>query len=110
MLNTVTVMGRICADTELRYTQSKAPVLSFTVAVDRDYKTQDGERATDFIDCVAWHNKAEFISKFFSKGSMIIVSGALQTRTWEDKNGGKHKACEVNVENIYFGEPKRREE
>lgn len=106
MLNTITVMGRLTRDPELRYTQSQVPVASFTVAVDRDYDRE----ATDFIDCVAWRSTAEFVSKYFSKGSMAVVSGRLQMREWTDKNGNKRISAEVVAENVYFGESKNRSE
>ena len=110
MLNHITIMGRLTRDPELRYTQSQTPVTSFTLAVDRDYSGRDGgERQTDFIDCVAWRQTAEFVSKYFQKGSMAVVSGRLQLRDWTDREGGKRRSAEVVVENIYFGESKRRD-
>ena len=110
MLNHITIMGRLTRDPEIRYTQSQTPVTSFTVAVDRDYSGRDsGERQTDFIDCVAWRQTAEFVSKYFQKGSMAVVSGRLQIRDWTDREGGKRRSAEVVVDNIYFGESKRRE-
>ena len=110
MLNHITIMGRLTRDPELRYTQSQIPVASFTLAVDRDYSGRDGgERQTDFIDCVAWRSTAEFISKYFQKGSMAVASGRLQLRDWTDKEGNKRRNAEVVVDNIYFGESKRRD-
>ena len=110
MLNHITIMGRLTRDPELRYTQSQIPVASFSVAVDRDFGGRDGaERQTDFIDCVAWRSTAEFVSKYFQKGSMAVVSGRLQIREWTDNNGGKRRNAEVVVDNIYFGESKRRD-
>ena len=110
MLNHIVIMGRLTRDPELRYTQTQTPVASFTLAVDRDFGGRDGqERQTDFIDCVAWRSTAEFISKYFSKGSMAVVSGRLQIRDWQDKDGNKRRSAEVVVDNIYFGESKRRE-
>lgn len=110
MLNHIVIMGRLTRDPELRYTQSQTPVASFTVAVDRDFGSRDGgERQTDFIDCVAWRQTAEFVSKYFTKGSMAVVSGRLQIRDWTDREGGKRRNAEVVVDNIYFGESKRRE-
>ena len=110
MLNHITIMGRLTRDPELRYTQSQTPVASFTLAVDRDFGGRDGgERQTDFIDCVAWRQTAEFVSKYFAKGSMAVVSGRLQIRDWIDNSGSKRRNAEVVVENIYFGESKRRE-
>jgi single-strand DNA-binding protein len=110
MLNHITIMGRLTRDPELRYTQSQTPVASFTLAVDRDFSSRDGgERQTDFIDCVAWRQTAEFVSKYFSKGSMAVVSGRLQIRDWTDREGGKRRSAEVVVDNIYFGESRRRD-
>lgn len=101
MLNNVNIMGRLTKDPEVRYTQSEKAVASFTVAVDRD----KGE-GTDFIDCVAWDRTAEFLSKYFHKGAMIIVHGRLQQRSWEDRDGKKRTAYEVNSERVYFGQAK----
>ena len=110
MLNHITIMGRLTRDPELRYTQTQTPVASFTLAVDRDFVSKDGgERQTDFIDCVAWRSTAEFISKYFAKGSLAVVAGRLQLRDWVDKEGNKRRNAEVIVENIYFGESKRRD-
>ena len=110
MLNHITIMGRLTRDPELRYTQSQTPVASFTLAVDRDFGGRDGaEKQTDFIDCVAWRQTDEFVNKYFSKGSMAVVSGRLQIRDWTDREGGKRRSAEVVVDNIYFGESKRRE-
>ena len=111
MLNHIVIMGRLTRDPELRYTQSQTPVASFTLAVDRDFGGRDGgERQTDLIDCVAWRQTAEFVSKYFAKGSMAVVSGRLQIRDWTDRDGGKRRSAEVVVDNIYFGESKRRED
>ena len=108
MLNHIVIMGRLTRDPEVRYTQSQLPVASFTVAVDRDYSGRDGgERQTDFIDCVAWRQTAEFVGKYFKKGSMAVVSGRLQIRDWTDREGGKRRSAEIVVDNIYFGESKR---
>ena len=107
MLNSVTLMGRLTRDPELKHTQSGTAVVSFTLAVDRDFKSADGTKETDFIDCVAWRNTAEFVSKYFSKGKMAVVSGRLQIRDWTDKEGGKRRSAEVVVDNIYFGESKK---
>lgn len=107
MLNHIVIMGRLTKDPELRYTQSSTPVASFTVAVDRDFKGQDGSRSTDFIDCVAWRAGAEFVDKYFRKGSMIVVSGSLQSRQWQDLDGNKRTSWEINAEHTYFGEAKR---
>ncbi len=108
MLNHITIMGRLTRDPELRYTQNQTPVASFTVAVDRDYSGRDGgEKQTDFIDCVAWRGTGEFVSKYFAKGSMAVVSGRLQMRDWQDKDGNKRRNAEVVAESIYFGESKK---
>ena len=109
MLNHITIMGRLTRDPELRYTQSQTPVASFTLAVDRDFGSRDGgEKQTDFIDCVAWRQTAEFVSKYFMKGSMAVVSGRLQIRDWTDRDG-KRRSAEVVVDNMYFGESRRRD-
>ena len=111
MLNHITVMGRLTRDPELRYTQSQTPVASFTVAVDRDFPNkQTGERETDFIDCVAWRSTGEFVSKYFQKGSMAVVSGRLQLRDWTDQHGNKRRSAEIVADNVYFGESKRRDD
>ena len=111
MLNHITIMGRLTRDVELRYTQSQTPVASFTVAVDRDFGSRDGgEKQTDFIDCVAWRSTAEFVSKYFRKGSMAVVSGRLQISSYTDRDGNKRNRAEVVADNIYFGESRRREE
>ncbi len=109
MLNRVILMGRITQDLDLRQTQSGRAVLSFTVAVDRNYVKQGEERQTDFINCVAWSQQAEFITKYFAKGRMIALEGNLRTRTYDDKNGTKHYVTEVFVDNVSFtGEPKQQ--
>ena len=108
MLNHITIMGRLTRDPELRRTGSGVAVASFTVAVDRDFSGRDGgERETDFIDCVAWRQTGEFVSKYFTKGSMMVVSGRLQIRNWNDKDGNKRRTAEVVADNVYFGESKR---
>ena len=108
MLNHIVVMGRLTRDPELRYTQSQVPVASFTVAVDRDFSGRDGgEKQTDFIDCVAWRQTGEFVSKYFAKGSMAVVSGRLQIRDWTDRDGNKRRSAEIVADNVYFGESKR---
>ncbi len=110
MLNHIVIMGRLTRDPELRYTQSQTPVATFRVAVDRDFQPRDGgEKQTDFIDVVAWRQTGEFVSKYFTKGSMAVVSGRLQMRDWTDKEGGKRTSAEVVADNVYFGESKRRE-
>ncbi len=108
MLNHITIMGRLTRDPELRSTQSGTSVASFTVAVDRDFGGRDGgERQTDFIDCVAWRQTGEFVSKYFHKGSMIVVSGRLQSRKWQDRDGNNRTSWEVVADNVYFGESRR---
>ncbi len=111
MLNHITLMGRLVRDPELRSTQSGVSVASFTVAVDRDYSGRDGgEKQTDFIDCSAWRQTGEFVSKYFRKGSMIVVSGRLQSRKWQDKEGNNRVSWEVVADNVYFGESRRDSE
>ena len=111
MLNHIVIMGRLTRDPELRYTQSQTPVASFTVAVDRDFGGRDGgEKQTDFIDCSAWRSTAEFVNKYFRKGSMVVVSGRLQSRKWQDRDGNNRTSWEISVDNVYFGESKRRDE
>ena len=108
MLNHITIMGRLTRDPELRRTGSGIAVASFTVAVDRDFgKNENGEKETDFIDCVAWRNTAEFVSKYASKGRMVAVSGRLQIRGWTDKDGNKRRTAEVVADNVYFGDSRR---
>ena len=108
MLNHIVIMGRLTRDPELRRTGSGIAVASFTVAVDRDFGGRDGgEKETDFIDCVAWRQTGEFLSKYFTKGSMIVVSGRLQIRNWTDKEGNKRRSAEVVADNVYFGDSKR---
>ena len=111
MLNHIVIMGRLTRDPELRYTQSQTPVVSFSVAVDRDFGGRDGgEKQTDFIDCVAWRSTAEFVSKYFRKGSMVVVSGRLQIRDWQDRDGNKRRSAEIVADNVYFGESRRRDD
>ena len=108
MLNHITIMGRLTRDPELRRTGSGIAVASFTVAVDRDFGGRDGgERETDFIDCVAWRQTGEFVSKYFTKGRMAVVSGRLQIRSWTDKDGNKRRTAEVVADNCYFGDSRR---
>lgn len=106
MLNRITIMGRLVRDPELKYTASNTPVTSFTLAVDRDF----GEKKTEFIDCVAWKQTAEFVCNYFHKGSLAVASGRLQLRDWEDQNGNKRRNAEVVVDSIYFGESKRTDD
>ena len=107
MLNRIILMGRLTRDPELRRTGSGTAVTSFSLAVDRDFKSQSGEKETDFIDIVAWRNTAEFVSKYFTKGRMAVVEGRLQIRDWTDKDGGKRRSAEVVADNVYFGDSKR---
>ena len=107
MLNRIILMGRLTRDPELRRTGSGTAVTSFSLAVDRDFKSQSGEKETDFIDIVAWRNTAEFVSKYFTKGRMAVVEGRLQIRDWTDKEGNKRRSAEVIADNIYFGDSKR---
>ena len=102
MLNEIVILGRLTRDPELRYTSSNVPVASFTVAVDRDYAS-NGEKQTDFIDCVAWRSTGEFVSKYFAKGSMIAVTGRLESRRWQDRDGNKRTSWEINADSCYFG-------
>jgi single-strand DNA-binding protein len=111
MLNHIVLMGRLTRDPELRYTQTGTPVASFSLAVDRDYGNRDtGEKQTDFIDVVAWRQTGEFVSKYFVKGTMAAVSGRLQIRDWQDKEGNKRKSAEVVADNVYFAESKKSRE
>ena len=107
MMNNIVLMGRLTRDPELRHTGSGVSVASFSLAVDRDFKTDGGERETDFIDIVAWRNTADFVSKYFTKGRMAVVSGRLQIRTWADKEGNKRRAAVVVADSVYFGDSKK---
>ena len=108
MLNKIFIMGRLTRDPELRRTQTGTPVASFSLAVDRDFKDRNtGERTTDFIDCVAWRQTGEFVSRYFTKGRMAIVEGRLQIRDWTDKEGNKRRSAEVVADQVYFGDSKR---
>ena len=108
MLNHIVIMGRLARDPELRRTGSGIAVTSFRLAVDRDFAPKDGgERETDWIDCVAWRQTGEFVSKYFTKGRMAVVSGRLQIRNWTDKDGNKRSSAEVVADNVYFGDSKR---
>ena len=110
MLNKIIVMGRLTHDPELRRTGSGTPVCSFSIACDRDFKSQSGEKETDFFDVVAWRATGEFVSKYFAKGRMVVVEGRLQIREWQDKEGNKRRSAEVVADNVYFGESKRSRE
>ena len=107
MLNKIFIMGRLTRDPELRTTNSGTSVASFSLAVDRNYKGADGEKETDFIDCVAWRSTAEFAAKYFTKGRMAVVEGRLQIRPWTDKEGNNRRSAVVIVDNMYFGDSKR---
>ena len=108
MLNHIVIMGRLTRDPELRRTGTGVAVTSFSLAVDRDFAPRDGgERETDFIDCVAWRQTGEFVSKYFTKGRMAVVSGRLQIRNWTDKDGNKRRTAEIVADNVYFGDSKR---
>lgn len=107
MLNKVILMGRLVRDPERRYTQANVPVTSFTLAIDRGRKGPNGERQTDFIDCVSWGKQGDFVKEWFAKGMMAIVVGRLQSRNWEDRNGNKRVSIEVNTDEVTFGETKK---
>ncbi len=108
MLNHITIMGRLTRDPELRRTASGISCVSFTIAVDRDFSGKDGgEKETDFIDCVAWRSMADFVSKYFSKGRMAVVSGRLQVRKWKNNEGENRYSTEVVADNVYFGDSKK---
>lgn len=107
MLNRITIQGRLVRDPELRRTGSGIAVTSFTVAVDRDFARDGGEKETDFIDCVAWRSTGEFVSKYFTKGSMVVVSGRLQIRSWTDNDENKRRSAQIVADNVYFCGSKR---
>lgn len=107
MLNKVILMGRLVRDPERRYTQTNVPVTSFTLAIDRGRKGPNGERQTDFIDCVSWGKQGDFVKEWFTKGMMAIAVGRLQSRNWEDRNGNKRVSIEVNTDEVTFGETKK---
>ena len=110
MLNKIIIMGRMTRDPEIRRTGSGTAVTSFSLACDRDFKSQSGDKETDFIEVVAWKNTAEFVSKYFSKGRMAVVEGRLQIRDWTDKAGNKRKTAEVVADNVYFADSKQSQE
>ena len=108
MLNRIILMGRLTRDPELRHTGSGTAVASFSLAVERDFRDKtSGQKTTDFIDIVAWRQTGEFVSKYFTKGRMIVVSGSLQSRKWQDRNGQNRISWEVIADNVYFGDSKR---
>lgn len=107
MLNTITIMGRMTRDPELRRTESGIAVASFTLACERDYAPQGGEKETDFINVVCWRSTAEFVEKYFTKGRMAVVTGRLQIRGWTDKEGNKRRSAEILADHVYFGDAKR---
>ena len=107
MLNRIIIMGRLTKDPELRSTNGGVSVTSFTLAVDRDFKGQNGEKTTDFIDVVAWRKTAEYVCKYFSKGRMAVADGRLQIREWKDKDGNSRRNAEIHAENVYFADSKR---
>lgn len=109
MLNKTFQMGRLTHDPELRRTQSGTPVCSFSIACERDFKNANGERDTDFFDCVAWRQTAEFVSQYFTKGRMAIVEGRLQNRDWTDKEGNKRRSTEIIASSVYFGDSKPKD-
>lgn len=109
MLNKTIVMGRLTRDPEMRTTANGIAVARFTLAVERDFKQENGERAVDYLDCVAWRSAAVFVNKYSAKGRMAVISGRLQNNSWTDNDGAKHRSTEINVEDIYFGEGKQRE-
>lgn len=107
MLNQISIMGRLVAAPEMRATSSGISVANFTVACERDFKTSDGTKQTDFVDIIAWANTADFVGKYLAKGRMAIIAGRLQTRNWTDQNGNKRKTVEVIAESVYFGDSKK---
>ena len=107
MLNKIFLMGRLTRDPELRHTQSGTAVASFTLAVDRDFKNQDGEKEADFINCVAWKGTAEMLARYFTRGRMAVVVGSLQLRDWTDRDGNKRRSAEVLADTVYFGDSRR---
>jgi len=109
MLNIITLMGRLTAHPELKYTTSQKPVVSFTLAVERDFQDEHGQRQSDFVSCVAWGSTAEFISRYFSKGQLMVLNGRLQSRKWQDRSGAKRVQWEVVTDNVYFSGEKKKE-
>lgn len=110
MLNHITINGRLTGNPVLRMTQNQTPVATFTVACERDYTPKGGgKREVDFLDVVAWGERANFVDKYFTKGSAVIVDGRLEMRDWTDNSGNKRRSAEINASQIYFGESKRQE-
>lgn len=109
MLNRIILMGRLTRDPELRHTQQGTAVASCSLAVDRDFKSREGDKETDFIDIVAWRNTGEFLAKHFTKGRMAVVEGRLQVRDFTDRDGNKRRTAEVVVENVYFADSKKED-
>ena len=109
MLNKIVLQGRLCKNPELRYTQSGTAVTSFTLAVERDFKSQNGDKETDFINVIAWKGTAEIVSKYFTKGRMAVISGRLQIRDWMDEGGSNRRTAEVVADSVYFTDSKRGE-
>ena len=107
MLNNIVIMGRLTRDPELRRTSSGVAVASFTLACERDFAPQGADKETDFIDVCAWRYTAEFVDKYFSKGQMAVVTGRLQIRNWQDKEGNKRRSAEILADHVYFCEAKR---
>lgn len=110
MLNHIVLMGRLTKDPELRTTQAGVPVATFTLACDRDYAPQGQQKEADFIGCVAWRATAEFVNRYFFKGKTAVVSGRLQKRSYEDRNGVKREVAEIVCDNVYFGDDKKRDQ
>ena len=108
MLNKVFLQGRLVADPELRHTQQGTPVASYRLAVDRDYKSKDSNaQNTDFVNIVSWRNAAEFVSRYFTKGRMMLVEGRLQMRSYTDKDGNRRVAAEVVTDNVHFADSRK---
>lgn len=107
MLNRIDIMGRFVSDPELRRTSTGTAVCSFTIACERDFKGKDGNKETDFVNVVTYRNTAEFVEKYFTKGRMAVVSGRLQIRSWDDKDGNKRRTAEIVADNVYFGDSKQ---
>lgn len=108
MLNHIEIMGYLVADPEMRTTAANAKVASFRIACERDYAVPGAKKETDFVDCVAWRERAEFLCRFFSKGMPIVVSGRLQIRKWEDREGNKRSSAEIVAENLFFAGSERK--